>query len=332
MQTFANWISLPENRSAQAAVERVIDNAGARRMSLNPLFLHGPAGTGKSHLVSALLARVIQQTPDRTTSLLTANEFATLVRASADAQADAIADLQALRGADFLVIEDVQHLSALATEAFVQLLDCCLARDQQVIVTANAGPAGLTHLPARLTSRLASGLVVGLQPPSPGSRLLLLKGFAGRRKLNIAEDVLAWLAANATGSVRQLEGAVARLETLTRLQPGPLDVAALAELFRTDADARRPTVERITERVGSYFRVEPRKLQAHGRSPNALLPRQISMYLARQLTELSLREIGDYFGGRDHTTVLHACRKVEQALESDLHLCGAVRQLHADLA
>ncbi len=330
MQTFAHWISLPENRSAQAAVERVADRSGPRRSQpLNPLFLHGPAGTGKTHLVSALLARIIRQTPDRMTSLVTANEFATLVRANVEANAT---DLQQLRGADFLVVEDVQHLAERATEAFVQLLDRCLVRNQQIVVTATVGPALLTNLPTRLTSRLASGLVVGLEPLSPASRLVVLQALAIRRQLYVADDVLAWLAEHTDGSVRLLEGALTRLETLKRLDATPLTAETLTEHFRTDADAHRPTVERIVAHVGSYYRVEPRKLQAHGRSQNAVLPRQVSMYLARRLTALSLREIGDYFGGRDHTTVLHACRKVEQALESDLHLSGAVRQLHADLA
>ena len=249
MQTFADWISLPENRSAQTAVERVADSPSVRR-SLNPLFLHGPAGTGKTHLVSALLARVIQQTPDRTTSLLTANEFETLVRARAEATAGGLGDdLHGVKDADFVVIEDLQHLSDRATEAFVQLFDRCRARGQQMVVTATTGPALLTHLSQRLTSRLASGLVVGLKPLSPKSRLLCLKQLAARRQLNVAEDVLAWLAEHGTGSFRQLEGAIARLETLMRLNPGPIDVATLAEQFRTDVDAHRPTVERIVERV-----------------------------------------------------------------------------------
>ena len=194
------------------------------------------------------------------------------------------------------------------------------------------GPALLTHLPVRLTSRLASGLVVGLEPLSPDSRLLFLQALTTRRKLRVEAALLAWLAEHVAGSARQLEGAVIRVETLQRLNGGRLDVETLAEQFQTDADAQRPTVERIVEQVGSYFHVEPRKLQARGRSQNALLPRQVGMYLARRLTKLSLRQIGDYFGGRDHSTVLHACRKVEQALASDLHLSGAVRQLHADLA
>jgi chromosomal replication initiator protein len=109
-------------------------------------------------------------------------------------------------------------------------------------------------------------------------------------------------------------------------------VEMLAEYFGVEAEANRPTVERIVQRVGRYFQVEPRQLQARSRARGTLLPRQIGMYLARQLTELSLQQIGAYFGGRDHSTVLHACRKVEKALACDARLSGAVRQLHADLA
>jgi chromosomal replication initiator protein len=332
MQTFAHWISLPENRSAQTAIERVADYSSKRRSAkgLNPLFLHGPAGSGKTHLVSALLARAIQQAPDRTTALLTANEFATFVRAAAET--DDAADLQALQQADLIVVEDMQHLPERVAEAFVQFLDRCLARNRQIVLTATAGPGQLRHLPVRLTSRLAAGLVVGLEALSPGSRLLYLQALTARRRLRIEEPLLAWLAEHVSGSVRQLEGAVTRVQTLRKLNETPLDVDALAEQFQLDAEAHRPTVERIVERVGKYYHVEPRKLQAPGRERNALLPRQVGMYLTRQLTALSLRQIGDYFGGRDHSTVLHACRKVEQALENDQHLSGAVRQLHADLA
>jgi chromosomal replication initiator protein len=122
-----------------------------------------------------------------------------------------------------------------------------------------------------------------------------------------------------------------RLEALARLHGQAPDLAAVAETFRDDADAARPSVERIIERVGRYFRVEPGQLCSRQRGRNALLPRQVGMYLARALTPLSLGQIGAHFGGRDHSTVLHACRKVEQALARDTALSGAVRQLHADL-
>src|SRR5262249_21158406 len=120
--------------------------------------------------------------------------------------------------------------------------------------------------------------------------------------------------------------------TLLRVSARPLDVATVAEHFREQADAGRPTIDRIARRVGSYFHVDPRRLQSKRRHQSVVLPRQVCMYLARQLTSLSLEAIGGYFGGRDHSTVLHACRKVEEALDSDAVLGGTVRQLHADLA
>jgi chromosomal replication initiator protein len=167
---------------------------------------------------------------------------------------------------------------------------------------------------------------------SPDSRRIFLQECANRRGLNVRADAIVWLAEHLTGSVRQLEGAIARLAELTRLDGQVLDVETLAEHFGVEASANRPTVESIAQRVGRYFQVEPRQLQARSRTRGTLLPRQIGMYLARQLTELSLQQIGAYFGGRDHSTVLHACRKVEKALAQDVRLSGAVRQLHADLA
>jgi chromosomal replication initiator protein len=329
MQTFANWIALMENEAARLAVQRVADCVCGRgpRRAVNPLFLYGPAGSGKSHLASALLVEVTRRAPDLQTALLAAGDFEALLFSEGDRE-----ERKALRQADLLIIEDVQHLPARVEEAFVYLIDRGLARGQQLVCTALAGPALLDHLPARVTSRLGSGLVVGLGALSPDSRRIFLQEGANRRGLNVRADVLAWLAEHLTGSVRQLEGAVARLTELTRLDGQALDVDTLAEHFGVEAAANRPTVERIAQRVGRYFQVEPRQLQARSRTRGTLLPRQIGMYLARQLTELSLQQIGAYFGGRDHSTVLHACRKVEKALAEDVHLSGAVRQLHADLA
>jgi chromosomal replication initiator protein len=329
MQTFATWIALAENEAARLAVERVavcVCERGPRR-AINPLFLHGAAGAGKSHLVSALLAEVTQRAPDLQVALLAAGDFEALLLPDGNRE-----ELKAARQADLLVIEDVQHLPARVEEAFVHLFDRGLARGQQLVCTALTGPAQLIHLPARVTSRLGSGLVIGLEPLSPESRCVFLHDRCNRRGLKVGADVVAWLAQYVGGSARQLEGAIARLASLARLHAGPLDAATLAEHFQVEAAVGRPTVERIAQRVSRYFQVEPRQLQARSRSRQTLLPRQIGMYLARQLTELSLQQIGAYFGGRDHSTVLHACRKVEKALAHDVHLSGAVRQLHADLA
>lgn len=329
MQTFANWVPLAENEAARLAVERVADCVGSRgpRRTINPLFLYGPAGTGKSHLAAALLAQVTQRAPDLQVALLAATDFEALLLPDADRES-----LKTVRQADLLIIEDVQHLPARVEEAFVHMMDRGLARGQQLVFTAAVGPAQLTHLPARLTSRLSGGLVVGLRPLSPVSRHSFLRDRLQRRGLKLEAEALDWLTQHLPGSVRQLEGAVARLVGLARLAEEPIALETLRAHFEIEAAASRPTVERIVQRVGRYFQVEPRQLQARGRSRGVMLPRQVGMYLARQLTELSLQQIGAYFGGRDHSTVLHACRKVEQALAHDVRLSGAVRQLHADLA
>src|SRR5262249_14046274 len=160
---------------------------------------------------------------------------------------------EAARRADLVIVEDLQHLAARAAEVFVHLVDRCRSRERQLVLTAASGPTQLTHLPARLTSRPANGLVVGLRPLGPASRLALPEGLAGRRNLGVAQPVLAWLAEHMAGSARQLEGAVTRLEGLARLGGRAPDLEAVAAHFRDEADARRPTVERIVQRVGRYF-------------------------------------------------------------------------------
>jgi chromosomal replication initiator protein len=329
MQTFASWIPLTESEAARLAVERVADCVCGRgpRRAINPLFLCGPTGAGKSHLAQALLADVTRRAPDLQVSLLAAGDFEALLLPDADRET-----LKAARQADLLVIEDLQHLPARVEETFVHMMDRGLARGQQLVFTACRGPAQLAHLPARVTSRLSSGLVVGLRALSPESRHAFLQDRLNRRGLRVAADAIDWLSEHISGSARQLEGAVTRLASLAHRPDQPLTIETVAEHFGVEASANRPTVERIVQRVGRYFQVEPRQLQARSRSRSVLLPRQVGMYLARQLTELSLQQIGAYFGGRDHSTVLHACRKVEQALAHDVRLWGAVRQLHADLA
>jgi chromosomal replication initiator protein len=341
--TFARFVTGPENRSALLAVQDVAAWLGSHRSCrTSPLFLHGPAGSGKTHLVHALVEEVTRRCPDLVVALLSAGDLDAPSRSGQTTELESeqgvSADdpLETARHSDLIVVEDLQHLPLRAMEPLVQLLDDLQARQRQVLGTALSGPQHLAHrgerFPARLTSRLACGLVVGLEPLQVPSRLALLQDRAQRRQLAVSRDVLAWLAEHLTGGGRQLEGALARLETLARLHSQPLDVATVASHFREQVEASAVTVERIAQRVSGYFRVEARQLQSRRRSRSVLLPRQVSMYLARQLTQLSLDQIGAYFGGRDHSTVLHACRKVTQAIASDPVLSGTVRQLHADLA
>jgi chromosomal replication initiator protein len=331
MQTLSRWVATPENRSALLAVQCLADCLGAGRNcnGLSPLFLHGPSGTGKSHLAAALVSEVTRRMPHAVARVFSCDDPEATGAVEQDAAADPRPDVWQ---SDLLVIEDLQRLRCEKSEALVQLFDERQARQGAMVFTASVGPGQLVHLPARLTSRLACGLVVGLEPLSPTSRLAFLQDRAERRQLALSCEVLAWLAENLGGSGRQLEGAIARLETLVRVSDRLPDLPAVTALFRDEVEAARPTVERIAERVGRYFHVQPRDLQSRRRGRSALLPRQVGMYLARQLTPLSLEQNAAYFGGRDHTTVLHACRKVERALTVDATLSGTVRLLHADLA
>lgn len=331
--TWSRLVSVREQRSALLALQGVADCVGSRRQrrGINPVTIYGPTGCGKSHLVNGLAENVIRRAPDRIVTRLNSREFADYGRDHSEDSS--IRQLPAAAvDADLLIVEDIQHLPVRATGTLVQIIDELVARQQQVVFTATSGPGQLVHLPTRLTSRLAGGLVVGVPSLAAPSRLALLEASAQRRQLAVAREVLAWLADHLTSGGRQLEGAITRLELLARHRDHPLDLATVAGHFQEQVEAGRPTVERIVQRVGGYFQVEPRQLQSPRRSRNVLLPRQISMYLARQLTELSLNEIGASFGGRDHSTVLHACRKVELALTADAYVAGAVRHLHADLA
>jgi len=327
MQTFARWVSTPETEAARLAVEMVADRVamGRIRRETNPLFLHGLSGCGKTHLVAALIHELATRLPEAIVKSVAARELVDGQSADTDGWQSSSRD-----DCNLLVVEDVQHLPGRAGNTLARIIDERIAGRLQTVCTATLGPAQLPRLHARLTSRLAGGLVVGLMPLGPSSRLAFLQDCIERRQLPIGRDVLIWLAKLLSGSVRQLEGAVGRLEAFVRMHDRIPTLDEVVEQFRIEVESGRPTVERIAERVGRHFQVDPRVLQSKQRSRGMLVARQVAMTLARRLTPLSLEQIGAYFGGRDHSTVLHACRKVESG--RDASLTGALRQLHAELA
>jgi chromosomal replication initiator protein len=306
-----HWILVRENEAAWQAVARVrrCILRGGKRRSINPLFLHGPSGTGKTYLLGPLREEVQGM-------LYPAGEIASL-------RDDPFSWATPPR---LVLVEDVQRLSAAADSALAALVDRCISQQIQLIISANTGPALLMNISQRLASRLASGLVVGLGLFGLESRRHFLQQALGHANRMAPAAVIDELAALLPGSVRVLEGAVQRLLSLDE----DLTLPRVRSLFAMDD--QRPTLERIVARVSDYFQVAAADLRSARRSREVMMPRQVSMYLARQLTGLSLGAIGEEMGGRDHTTVLHACRKIEEELQTNANLSRAVRELAAGLS
>jgi chromosomal replication initiator protein len=324
---WGDFLALPENRSALRAVRAVASALLAgRRPPVYPLVLHGPPGTGKTHLTTALLRRLTDGPAVVTGRAVSAGDMARSGAESGFADPD-------LSACDLLVLEDVQLLPAREADAVCALLDRRAAGRKVTVVTASAGPAGL-DLSRKLTSRLAAGLVVQLEPLGPGSRRVLLEVAAEARKVRLTADALDWLAGQATtgGGVRPLLGLLGNLAQVAPDYPGPLDRTAVEDVL---AGTGQPTsnghdVAGIVKRVAAAFGVTERELLGPSRLRRAIVPRQVAMYLAREVGGLSLPRLGAAFG-RDHTTVLHSIRKVEADLAGDAALAGVVKQLRAEL-
>jgi chromosomal replication initiator protein len=327
------FLVLPENRSAARAVRSMCRAIrAAKRPTANPLVLHGPPGAGKSQLMAAV-ANHLATAPGANGS---GNGFTAQLVSVGDLARSPDAGLadRDLFDCDLLALEDVQHLRDRTADGACDLIDHRVARRRATVVTTTAGPAGLTHLPRRLTSRLAGGLVVRLETLSAASRRTVLADAAVTRGVRLTGEALDYLAERAAGGgVRAALGWLQNLAQVARAFPGPL---GRADVAATLAETGQPTsagvdVSTIVKRVAAAFGVGEADLLGPSRLRTVLRPRQVAMHLARELTGLSRPRLGAAFGGRDHTTVLHACRKVEEDMRNDPELAKRVSELRAAL-
>jgi len=329
------WVDfhiLPENRSAVRACKRVVQalHRPLRRIPFAaPLLLHGPSGTGKSYLVQTLIREIISGPTAQTVQSILANEFPRSTSLTENPQI-AAEEFEDFLSCDLLVVEDLNEAKEADVDSVIRLLDHRIARQKPTVVTASAGPAGLTTLPRRLTNRLAAGLVVRMEYPGVVSRRQLIRSVAEKRKLMLEEAAVRWLAKNSAGSVRLLLGSIEKLKPLGKDTGLPLTATQVRDWLR-EPDAIIDPMERIVNRVASSYGVKPKELLGPSRLKGVLVPRQVAMYLAREVAKLPLATIGRYFNGRDHTTVLHAARKVAEGIKSDPQLQVAVRELKAGL-
>jgi chromosomal replication initiator protein len=335
--TFASFVIGRSNTLAHAAARQVAEGRRGDPVMFNPLYIHAGVGLGKTHLLQAV-TWAGNSGSERKVLYLTAEKFMYGFVAALKTQT-ALAFKEALRGIDVLVIDDLQFLQGKSTQAeFCHTLNALIDAGRQVVIAADRPPSDLESLDDRVRSRLAGGLVVEMGSLGEELRLGILKSRAAARahhaSFDVPEAVLDYLARTITHNGRDLEGAINRLLAHSKLnnQPVTLEMAEreVRDLIRPQ-EPKRIKIEDIQRVVARQYNVSRSDLLSSRRTANVVRPRQVAMYLAKTLTLRSLPEIGRRFGGRDHTTVLHAVRKIEALVARDIALSEEVESLKRQL-
>ena len=330
--TFDRFVTDASNKVAYNAA-RVLAEPGPVRFS--PLFLHSGTGQGKTHLMHAIGHAYMAAVPGARVIAMSAERFMFDFVASLRAR-DTFAFKQRLRSADLLLIDDLQFIAGKDStqEEFFHTINEVMAAGKRLVISADRCPQALDGIEARITGRMAIGLVADIKPPSLDlRRAILARKVSDLPEARVPEAVLDLLAGRITGNIRELEGALNRVVAYAQLTGETLDldfaITTLGDVLR--GAQRRVTIDEIQKLVSTHFDLKPVDLVSDRRARAVARPRQIAMYLAKRLTTRSLPEIGRKFGGRDHSTVIHAVRRIEALRDTDRDVDGAVRALMREL-
>jgi chromosomal replication initiator protein len=315
--TFDQFVVGKPNEFAYAAARRV---AEAKRVPFNPLFLYGGVGLGKTHLMHAIAWHIREREPRRTVIYLSAEKFMyRFIRALREQ--NTVDFKEQFRSADVLLIDDVQFISGKEStqEEFFHTFNTLVDQGRQIVLSADKSPSDLDGIQERLKSRLNCGLVADIHATTYELRLGILQAKAERLETDIPRKVMEFLAHKITSNVRELEGALNRVVAHAQLVGRHITLETTQEVLHDliRANDRRVTIDDIQKQVASHFNVRVADMHSARRARSVARPRQVAMYLAKQLTSRSLPEIGRKFGGRDHTTVMHAVRKIDELREID---------------
>ncbi len=325
--TFDNFVVGPSNRLAHASCVAVSQSLGA---TYNPLFLYGSAGLGKTHLLHAVCHEVRHRSGTASIQLLSCEEFVNrFIRAIE--QGNLAGFHSEFRTVDALVIDDVQFLREReqSQEEFFHTFNAIYNNGRQIILSADSPPAEIPSLEDRLVSRFNWGLVARIGPPSYETRVAIVQKKAHLRGLQVGDEVAEYIARQVHANIRELEGALTTIYALatTTHEAVTLELAQRALEGQIRLATRRIGIMDIVEVVAKHFDVRLTDLQSKRRSQSITVPRQICMYLARSLTKHSLEEIGGHLGGRDHTTVMHACTKIAEEKQADPKMQALLAEL-----
>jgi chromosomal replication initiator protein len=325
--TFDNFVVGPSNRLAHASCFAVSQSPGN---TYNPLFIYGNSGLGKTHLLHAVCFEAQRKSNGAVIQFLSCEDFVNrFIRAIEEGNLSGFQSQ--FRTVDMLVIDDVQFLRERehSQEEFFHTFNALYNNGKQIILSADSPPGKIPSLEARLISRFNWGLVTRIDPPSYETRVAIVQKKAHLRGLNISDEIAEYIARKLHANIRELEGALTTIYAVATTTDKVIDLelAQRALEGQIKAAARHISITDIIEVVTSHFDVRLADLQSKKRSQSITEPRQICMYLARNLTKHSLEEIGGHLGGRDHTTVMHACSKISQAEKSDPQMHSLLGEL-----
>jgi chromosomal replication initiator protein len=316
--TFDNFVVGASNQFAHAASEAVANQPGVH---YNPLFIYGGVGLGKTHLVNAIGHRVLDGNEAARVVYLSSESFMTELIAAL--RRDRMDDFKnRFRRVDVLIVDDVQFLAGRerTQEEFFHTFNSLYDAHHQIVLTSDKFPKEIPELEERLRNRFEWGLIADIQPPDTETRVAIVQKKAEIEAIDLPADVALFLATNIDSNVRELEGSLTRLGAFASLNKCPITVDFAREVLQSvlrDRGDRAITIESIQKAVCEYYRIRPNDLRSKKRARTVVQPRQVAMYLCRRYTDASFPVIGDRFGGRDHSTVIHAAQVVERRLRND---------------
>ncbi len=331
--TFENFVVGKPNEFAHAAARRV---AESESVPFNPLFLYGGVGLGKTHLMHAIAWQISKRKAKRKVLYLSAEQFMyRFIRALRFK--DTMAFKEQFRSVDVLMIDDIQFICGnkdSTQEEFFHTFNALVDQNRQIVISADKSPSDLEGMEERLRSRLGWGLVADIHPTTYELRLGILQAKVDSSRLKVPPKVMEFLAHKITSNVRELEGALNRIVAHADLVGRPVTIETTQELLRDllRANDRRVTIDEIQRKVAEHFNMRVADMHSERRARAVARPRQVAMFLAKSLTQRSLPEIGRKFGGRDHTTVMHAVKKVEELMASDHGFAEDIELLRRTLA
>lgn len=315
--TFENHIEGKSNQIARAAARQVSENPGT---AYNPLFIYGGVGLGKTHLMHAAGNLIKSDQKNARVAYVHSERFVSdMVKSIADNSMDKFKSYY--RSLDALLIDDIQFFAGKnqSQEEFFHTFNTLVETGSQIILTSDKFPKEIINLQERLISRFESGLTVRIDPPELETRVAILKNKARKNKVDLSDEVAFLVARKIRSNVRELEGALHRLVASSRFTHRDIDLDLAKDTLQdlTLFQERKISIDNIQKTVADFFSIRVSDLKSKRRNREIVRPRQIAMSLAKELTSLSLPDIGDAFGGRDHTTVIHACKKVAELIKTD---------------